>query len=393
MSEVPAPALDPAALTRWLLMHGPRFESLRTFLEDYSEQLRQAGVPLLRVMFTFSQIHPVFRAITYEWLQGTPAREIPRRRDQMNSRAYLHSPVALAIRSQQPVRRRLTGPDAELDFPVLEELRDIGVTDYYVIPLDAGRPQEGGLVTYNSGASGGFDAAQIALLDALAPALAAVGQIHAGRQSIQALMETYVGREPAARILAGEVVQGVGHTVRAIVWWCDLRGFTRLSEILPRDDIMELLDRYFSAAVESVDEAGGEVLKFMGDGVLAIFRCNAGDGDAATRALGAAHALIARLAALNDEASRADKPPIRCGVALHLGPVTYGNIGAPERLDFTVIGPTVNQASRLAQLCGPLDEPIVLSAEAAEAAGSAMRALGHFGFKGLDSEREAFAPA
>jgi adenylate cyclase len=393
MNAVSLPALDSAALTRWLLVHGPRFESPRSFLEEYAAQLRLAGMPLLRVMFTFSQIHPVFRAITYEWLMGAPAREIPRRRDQMNSRAYSHSPIALAMRSRQPVRRRLTGPDAELDFPVLEELRDIGVTDYYVIPLDVGRPQEGGLITYNADAPDGFTAEQIALLDALVPALAVVGQVHAGRQSLQALMETYVGREPAERILAGEVVQGVGHTVRAIVWWCDLRDFTRLSEVLSRDEIMELLDVFFSATVESVDEAGGEVLKFMGDGVLAIFRCNDGDGDAAARALGAAHALIARLTALNDDAGRAEKTSLRCGVALHLGPVMYGNIGAPERLDFTVIGPTVNQASRLAQLCGPLDEPIVLSAEAAEAAGFEMRTLGRFGFKGLDSEREAFAPA
>jgi adenylate cyclase len=384
---------ESAALTRWLLVRGPHFASPLPFLEAYAEELRAAGLQVMRLTLTLSQIHPVFRAVTYEWLLGTPAREIPRRRDQMNSRAYLHSPIALALRSGRPVRRRLTDPDAELDFPVLEELRDIGVTDYYVIPLDVGRAQEGGLITYNADASDGFSAEQMAVLDALTPALAAVGQVHAGRLSIRALMATYVGREPAERILAGEVVQGVGHTVRAIVWWCDLRGFTRLSEVLPRDDIMELLDVFFSATVESVDEAGGEVLKFMGDGVLAIFRCNDGDGDAAARALGAAHALIARLAALNIDVARAEKAKLHCGVALHLGPVMYGNIGAPERLDFTVIGPTVNQASRLAQLCGPLDEPIVLSAEAAEAAGREMRPLGRFGFKGLDSEREAFAPA
>ena len=388
---------DPGAMGKplvdWLIAAGSGFESTPLFLEQLADRLRRMGAPVNRLTLTLTQLHPVFRAVTFEWAEGKPVKEIRRRRDLMTSRVFSHSPIAQVSRTGEPLRRRLVGPDAEFDFPVLEEFRDKGMTDYYVIPLDFGPRLQGGVVTFGSEHAGGFEDHHIRLFDAIAPALALVGQIHAGRRSITGLLTTYVGDEPARRILGGEVVQGVGHTVRAMVWWCDLRGFTPLSEALPSDEMLGLLNTYFSAAVESVAEAGGEVLKFMGDAVLAIFRCENGDGDAANRALAAARALLDRLAAANAGRTSTGQPEIECGIALHLGPVTYGNIGSAERLDFTVIGPTVNLVSRLAQLCRPLGEPIVVSAEAAAAAASGMRPLGAHAFKGIAGDREAFAPA
>jgi adenylate cyclase len=392
---VRAAGTDPAAaFVAWLVAEGARFDSPRPLLETAARRLTDAGIPLLRFTLTLSQLHPVFRAATWEWRRGEPATEVGRRRDMLTSRVFSHSPIAQVMRTAQPLRRRLTGPEAEFDFPVLEELRDKGLTDYYVVPLDMGPGIQGGIATFGTDHADGFAPDHLALFDALTPALTLVGQIHAARRSIDGLLTAYVGTEPARRILAGEVVQGIGHTVRAVVWLCDLRDFTMLSETLARNEMLGLLNAYFSAAVESVTEAGGEVLKFMGDAILAIFRCEKGDDcDAATRALAAAHALLGRLAVLNGERAGGNYPAIRCGIALHLGPVTYGNIGAPERLDFTVIGPTVNLVSRLSQLCKPLGEQIVLSAEAAKAAGSKMRSLGRHSFKGILGEREAFAPA
>jgi adenylate cyclase len=387
------PSSSATAVVHWLLTEGGRFESSRVFVGNLTQRLIEAGLPLFRMGLTLSHLHPILRASTSEWVRGTEVRNIERRRDLMNSRVFSHSPIAQVMRTHAPLRRRLTGPDAEFDFPVLEELRDKGLTDYYVMPLDMGPGLQGGIVTYGSDHPDGFQPHHLALLDAIAPALAAIGQVYASRRSIEGLLNTYVGAEPARRILAGEVVQGVGHTVRAVVWWCDLRSFTSLSESLARDEMLALLNAYFSAAVESVTEAGGEVLKFMGDAILAIFRCEQSDGDAATRALAASQALTGRLAAMNSERAGANYPEIRCGIALHLGPVTYGNVGSPERLDFTVIGPTVNLVSRLAQLCKPLGEQIVLSAEAAKAAASRMRPLGLHSFRGIAGDREAFAPA
>lgn len=392
MTDTSPPPMH-ASVTNWLLNQGCSFESPSAFLESTAQRLIDAGIPLFRMTLTLSQLHPVFRAATCEWMRGEAATEIARRRDLMTSRVFSHSPIAQVMRTREPLRRRLVGPEAEFDFPVLEELRDKGLSDYYVAPLDMGPGLQGGIATYGTDHPGGFEPHHLRLLHAITPALALVGQVYSGRRSIEGLLNTYVGEEPARRILAGEVVQGVGHTVRALVWWCDLRGFTSLSETLARDEMLGLLNAYFSAAVESVTEAGGDVLKFMGDAVLAIFRCDKDDCDAATRALAAAHALVARLDTLNGERSGANDPEIRCGIALHLGQVMYGNIGAPERLDFTVIGPTVNLANRLAQLCRPLGEPIVLSEEAAGAAESRMRPLGKHTFKGITGACEVFAPA
>lgn len=393
MSEVINPTPAAAGLIRWLLAEGGRFESSRTFVESAGQRLIDAGVPLFRLGLTLTHFHPVLRASTSEWVRGTDAREIARPRNMMGSRVFSHSPIAQVMRTREPLRRRLVGPEAEFDFPVLEELRDKGLTDYYVMPLDMGYGLQGGIVTYGSDHPDGFQAHHLHLLDDIAPALAAIGQIHSGRRSIESLLNTYVGAEPTRRILTGEVVQGVGHTVRAVVWWCDLRNFTSLSESLARDEMLGLLNAYFSAAVESVTGAGGEVLKFMGDAVLAIFRCEESDEDATSRALAAAHALVDRLADLNGKREGANYPEIRCGIALHLGPVMYGNIGSAERLDFTVIGPAVNLVSRLAQLCKPLGESIVLSGEVAKAAAARMRPLGKHSFRGIAGEREAFAPA
>jgi adenylate cyclase len=382
-----------AAVTNWLLSEGARSESPQALLESFAHFLVGLGIPLHRLALTMAQLNPVIRGVTFEWVRGAKAFEIQRRRDTMTSRVLAHSPIGFAMRTGEPLRRRLVGPDAELDFPVLEELRDKGITDYYIVPHNLTQPLQGGMVVYNSDRQEGFDDAHIQLFRAITPVFLMVGQIHGAHRSIKGLLTAYVGQEPAQRILDGEVVQGIGHTVRALVWLCDLRGFTTLSETLARDEMLGLLNSYFSAAVESVTEAGGEVLKFMGDAILAIFRCEKDDCDAATRALAASRALMRRLAEINAERGGGNFPKIECGIALHLGPVTYGNIGSPDRLDFTVIGPTVNLVSRLAQLCKPLGEQIVLSAEAAKAAGSSMRSLGRHAFKGLLGEREAFAPA
>ncbi len=393
MNEAESTAPAAASLVRWLLAEGARFDSSRTFVEKIAGRLIDAGVPLYRLGLTLTHLHPILRASTSEWVRGAEVRDIARPRNQMGSRVFSHSPIAQVMRTREPLRRRLVGPEAEFDFPVLEELRDKGLTDYYVMPLDMGPGLQGGIVTYGSDHPEGFQAHHLQLLGAIAPALAAIGQIHSSHRSIEGLLNAYVGAEPTRRILTGEVVQGVGHTVRAVVWWCDLRNFTSLSESLPRDEVLGLLNAYFSAAVESVTGSSGEVLKFMGDAVLAIFRCEDDDNDAVTRALTAARTLIDRLAALNGKKDGANYPEIRCGIALHLGPVMYGNVGSPERLDFTVIGPTVNLVSRLAQLCKPLGESIVLSDEVAKAAAGEVRPLGRHSFKGVAGERAAFAPA
>ncbi len=182
MSEVINPTPAAAGLIRWLLAEGGRFESSRTFVESAGQRLIDAGVPLFRLGLTLTHFHPVLRASTSEWVRGTDAREIARPRNMMGSRVFSHSPIAQVMRTREPLRRRLVGPEAEFDFPVLEELRDKGLTDYYVMPLDMGYGLQGGIVTYGSDHPDGFQAHHLHLLDDIAPALAAIGQIHSGRR-------------------------------------------------------------------------------------------------------------------------------------------------------------------------------------------------------------------
>src|SRR6185437_12038466 len=186
--------------------------------------------------------------------------------------------------------------------------------------------------------------------------------------------------------------RGDGETIRAVIWFCDLRGFTTLSDSLPRDLLLELLNEYFEIAVNAVAAEGGEVLKFIGDGVLAIFELREGDkvADRCAAALNAARAVGHAVAALNPDRIAADLAEIRYGLALHLGEVTYGNIGAPNRLDFTVIGPAVNHPTRIEKLAGKLDRRVVTSASFAAAAETPLISLGTHALAGVSEPQEIF---
>lgn len=207
------------------------------------------------------------------------------------------------------------------------------------------------------------------------------------RRIVRALLDTYVGHRTGERVLSGAVKRGDGETIRAVIWNCDLRGFTTLSDALPRDLLLDLLNQYFEIMVNAVSAEGGEVLKFIGDGMLAIFELREGDNlaqrcAAALRAARATVALRHRIAAGLAE--------IRYGLALHLGEVTYGNIGAPNRLDFTVIGAAVNHATRVEKVAAKLDRRIVTSASFAAAAAAPLVSLGTHSLPGVLEPQEVF---
>jgi adenylate cyclase len=233
----------------------------------------------------------------------------------------------------------------------------------------------------------------MALLEAITPGVAVNLEVQALRLTARTLLETYVGRQAGARVLDGVIKRGMGETIRAVVWLCDLRGFTSLSEQLPRDALIEILNEYFGRMCAAIESAGGEVLKFIGDALLGIFPVPADDPAAAcARALGAAEKAQEALATFNAERTAAGKAPIDYGIALHVGDVMYGNIGGENRLDFTVIGPAVNLAARIEGLCGELRRPVLLSAGFVAASGLPARSLGTFPLKGLAEPQAVYAP-
>jgi adenylate cyclase len=278
----------------------------------------------------------------------------------MERSEYLDNPLPPVFEQRRTVRVRLE--NVEPQAPVLKELKADGATDYVALPLlfTTGHVDALSVV---SDKPGGFSAVDLDRMFQLQFAFTRIVETHALRDTAVNLLDAYVGRAAGQRILAGEVKRGDGQTIEAVLWYCDLRGFTRASDRLPRDAIIGLLNDYFSIMGGAVTGAGGEILKFMGDGMLAMLPIASPAERSATaaRAIEAAVGAYRMIAALNLMRATVDEPAVRFGLALHVGEVMFGNIGASARLDFTVIGPAVNHAARLEKLCGQLDRPIVVS--------------------------------
>ena len=384
-----------AALTDWLLRHSRQLASPEQFLEDFAVRLRRARVPVWRLNLHLPPLHPLILGRIYQWLDGEARPiEILRSRDAHDRLAFHHSPVAIVFRSGLAVRRHLAGPDADIDFPLLEELRDRGATDYYLLPLDLLAGQRKGAIGFTTREPEGFSADAVSIIEHILPALNAIADVFATRLILNDTLDVYVGPEATQRILRGEITLGTGRSIGAAIWYTDLRGFTSLSETLDREVVLGVLNDYFACMVPVVQAAGGEILKFMGDALLAIFKFETRSREETCLAvLDAALKAVDAMEALNVKRAAAALPPMEAGVALHVGDVVFGNIGAGSRLDFTVIGPAVNLAARIETLCRDLGERILVSERFASLAGEGLELLGRHGFRGVAAQHELYRPA
>jgi len=251
---------------------------------------------------------------------------------------------------------------------------------------------EGMVASWTTDAAGGFSDAQVELLSGLMPPLTLAFLLRTTYRDTRTLLTTYLGRHAAERVLAGNIVRGRAEPIQAVIWFSDLVGFTRISDHIRPDELMQLLNDYAQALVEQIEAHDGHVLKFIGDGILAIFP-DADTTKACARALDASMKMRARLAALNERRSAAGRPVTDVHLALHAGELLYGNLGGPRRLDFTVLGSAVNEAARIEALCASLDQKIIVSwafAEAAGAARSRLVSLGRYAMKGVARPQELF---
>jgi adenylate cyclase len=214
------------------------------------------------------------------------------------------------------------------------------------------------------------------------------------RTLMRNLLNTYLGAKAGPKVLAGQIRRGTGEELAAILWSSDLRGFTARSDRLAGNRMIAILNALFEAQAKAIHTHGGEILKFIGDGLLAIFPIDdAGrTEDAAENALDAARQALDAVCLLADDPSMAGEPPLKIVVALHAGTVIYGNVGSADRLDFTVIGPAVNLVSRIEAAAKALDQPIVVSDDFARAYDRPLRSLGYHQFRGLATPYELFAP-
>ena len=395
MSEDAKPVTTADRLADWLLGEGRLKTGVGPLIEGFARRALESGMPLSRMTYVVQTLHPLDLVSIFIWRSDEAGvTAIRRQHGSEDTARFQDSPIKRVFEGAGEIRRGLEGEAAKLDFPILHELREQGFSEYVVLPIRFSNGQMNA-ATLATKAAGGFDAASLEELRSGCRALAPLLEVQEVRGLAATLLDTYLGHHTGTRVLRGAITRGSGETIRAVIWFCDLRGFTELSQVLPREELIDLLNDYFGAMGVAVEAEGGEVLKFIGDAMLAVFQLGEGSDVAATcrSALAAVAHAEAALAACNATRADAGRPLIRFGIALHIGDVLYGNIDAPSRLDFTVIGPAVNMASRLQGVAAELGRPVVLSRAFVEASGVPAEPLGAHRLKGIEASQPAFAPA
>ncbi len=351
-----------------------------------------AGIDVSRITTGVPILHPQIFSFSGLWELGKQTTERLYRAGPDVTQTMANSPIRLAYEGAGPVRCDLTARPKSGEFAILSELRRDGYTDYvvYSVPFADGSYKALSLATKRPR---GFDGEELALFEATIPALAFNLEVQALRRTARTLLNTYVGQKSGGKVLEGQIRRGTGETIRAVIWLSDLRGFTDLSETLPRDTLIDLLNCYFGSMCDAVASAGGEVLKFIGDAILAIFPIDEDPAPICRAALAAAERAKTVLSSENERRELERLPRIDYGLALHVGDVMYGNIGSDTRLDFTVIGPAVNLTSRIESMCRPLGQQLLLSSKFVELSGIGARSLGSFSLRGIAAKQEIFVPA
>ncbi|HXO89835.1 MAG TPA: adenylate/guanylate cyclase domain-containing protein [Stellaceae bacterium] len=379
------PTSDVKAVVEWLIDGARSAPQPQQVLTQLSERLVACGIPLWRVAVFVRTLHPNVMGRRFTWRPDTEVELTEAPFELLETEYFRDSPIARVYQTGVTIRRKLADPDCPEDFPVLADLRAEEVTDYLAAPLVF---TDGAIhaVTCTTRQPGGFTDEEIAAIEAVITPLARVAEIRSLRRMASTLLDTYVGHDAGERILAGHIRRGDIEEIHAAIWLSDMRGFTALADGLPPRVLIDLLNRYFDCQVPVILDHGAEVLKFMGDGLLAIFAIAGDETEVCQRALAAARQVQINVAELAGSAM----PGLRFGLALHIGDVLYGNIGSGNRLDFTCIGPAVNFAARLEKLTAQLRRAIVASEEFARHCPGEFAALGEFTLPGFSAVQSVF---
>jgi adenylate cyclase len=391
------PNIDPIAarsddVVRWLTNDTRDERFIDNIFAELCIRLQGAGIPVKRASLHILIHHPQWLGARMMWVDGMREAEIDLvDYDVMGRSEYIGSPANEIQGGATEVRENLErDPQLGRKHSIYDELRAKGLTDYVAWPLyhTLGKRH---IVTFATDQRGGFAETQVASLRKLLPILALVSEIRIKNRLARTLLETYVGSHAGELILAGATRRGTGTTVRAAIMICDLRDFTKISDNWPRDDVIDLLNGYFDAMSEPIARHGGEILKFIGDGLLAIFPLS--QPQACANLLHAVAEARQAMIALNEKNSETGRAPLNYGIGVHVGDVMYGNIGSRTRLDFTVIGPAVNMASRLEALTKQLGKTVLLSRAFAESVESDfdLERVGEYPVRGFNDPIELFA--
>lgn len=403
------PASDiPVAM--WLVQAGLDDVSPDMLVADFCSRTLEAGIPLHRVFVGIATLHPLMRARGYTWVEqgGLVGNDAMPHRDPTDEpEAWRASPLRHMLANTVPeMRQRLVGPASDFEFPVFAEFAAQGLTDWFAQAHNFGWTFDQGLFvtdrfagigmisSFTTAQADGFSDDHLTRLRRLVPLLALAMKASMLTRLAQDVSAAYLGGDAARRVLSGAIRRGMAQKIDAAILYADLRGFTALADRLAIEPLIATLNAYFDCLGPAIERHGGQVLKFLGDGLLASFQLQAGqDAMPICRAvLAAADEAHAAVAELNAAREQAGQPVLALDIALHRGEVMYGNVGTGARLDFTLIGPAVNEASRLENLCAALDRSLVVSASFAKAAGEGLglMSLGFHPLRGLPEPQEVY---
>jgi adenylate cyclase len=377
------------SIVAWLDEGAPPAQRPQDVLQQLCHRLIDQGIPLYRVAVFVRTLHPNVLGRGFIWHEKSNTVEVTTAALGMEeSEQYLKSPVRVVFNEHIAIRRRIEGRQGALDYPILEELRDEGATDFLALPV---RFLNGDVhaASFTTRRPGGFSDEELDALRRIMPPFSRVAEIYAWRRTAHNILEAYLGEQTGEKVLAGRIRRGDGEDIHAVIWFCDLRDSTPLADSMSRSDFLRLLNEFFECILGPVLEQKGEVLRFVGDAALAIFPAPQGDrldrAEASRRAVQAAQQAIERMAALNAKRER----PLGFGIGLHLGHVLYGNVGTPTRIEFTVVGAAANEAARIEALCKTLGVPLLLSEPVARHV-PGCRSLGLHRLRGVGEPLELF---
>jgi adenylate cyclase len=383
-------------LNSWLLAQGSQKISTARLVAALANRLVAEGLPIHRFNLSLLTRHPVVVGASYLWhAESDEIIEMYVNHGELQKPRYRENPLPRVFDHGETILRSMQGDPQNFEFPVMHDLLDEGFTTYLALPLPGSRGNTAALSLATRDAHG-FSKKHQALLQEIAPLTGLLVELHETQRFARTLLNTYVGRRSGAQILDGSLRLGSGEHIKAALFFADVRDFSKLSTQHAPEDVIDMLNRFFETAASAIEERGGEILKFIGDAVLAIFpfKDEREKKDACLHALEAAEQVLRQMDKVRASPEQADARitiPIDAGVALHVGDVVWGNIGARRRLDFTVIGKEVNLVARLSGLCRPLNHRIIMSSSLAALVDKPVKSLGFHALKGFDEKVELFS--
>jgi adenylate cyclase len=393
---------DVDRIADWIVRRGLKGAQETDLLREFCEKCNEAGLPIARALVIIDTLHPVHEGTVFRWrnddVEEKAATPYGRTTEGAAAESWQRSPFYHLLQTGGEELRRRIGFGESADFPIIEEMKELNHSDYVVFAhrFATGATigeMDGVYSGWSTRSAGGFSEANIVALRRLVPALELATKSAALAKVADTLVEVYLGRDAGRRVLEGRIQRGVADRFEAALWFSDLRSFTTITDTAPPGEIIPLLNDYAEAVITAIYEAGGDVLKLIGDGTLALFRAD-DPSEACRRALRAEEILRTRVKTLNERRHAEERPITSVYIGLHIGEVFYGNIGSVERLDFTVVGPAVNETSRIASMCRSVDRPVLISSTFADCLTDTERArlvsVGRFALRGVGQAKELF---